>query len=75
MYVLTTNGDKGWSKNTSMTSEQLAVIRYNEQAAAAQVLGVKTVQMLDYEVQLPTACMPIRVSATHAWVALNRTAS
>jgi len=49
VYVLTTNGDKGWSKDTSMTSEMVAVTRYNEQLAAAAVLKVSTVQMLDFE--------------------------
>ena len=49
MYVVTTNGDAGWSKDTQMTSEQLAVIRYNEQLAAAAVLNVSGVAMLDFD--------------------------
>jgi LmbE family N-acetylglucosaminyl deacetylase len=27
VYIITTNGDKGWSKNYSMTSPKLAQIR------------------------------------------------
>lgn len=30
-YIITTNGDKGWSKNYSMTSPKLAQIRQGEQ--------------------------------------------
>ena len=48
VYVLTTNGDTGWNKDTSMTREQLAVTRYQEQFAAAGVLNVSHVTMLDF---------------------------
>jgi LmbE family N-acetylglucosaminyl deacetylase len=40
-YVLVTSGDKG-SSDEEMTSERLAVIREEEQRAAAKVLGVST---------------------------------
>jgi len=46
-YVVCTNGDKG-SNDPAMTSEQLAVIRRQEQLAAAAVLGVKEVHFLGY---------------------------
>lgn len=54
VYVVTTNGDKGWGKSLNMTSQRLAGIRYDEQMAAAAVLNVSTVLMLDFEVR---ACM------------------
>ena len=40
-YVVSTNGDKGWNKDYNMTSPQLAIIRQNEQLAAASVMGVQ----------------------------------
>jgi LmbE family N-acetylglucosaminyl deacetylase len=58
VYVLTTNGDKGWSKDYNMTSERLAGIRYDEQMAAAAVLNVSAVVMLDYEVTPAHAQLP-----------------
>lgn len=48
-YIITTNGDKGYSKDRNMTSERLAVIRFNEQMNAAANLSVTSVHMLDYE--------------------------
>jgi len=47
-YVILTNGNKG-SGNRSVTSEQLASIRAEEQRRAAQVLGVGDVEFLGYE--------------------------
>ena len=47
-YVILTNGNKG-SGNRSVTSEQLAPIRAEEQRRAAQVLGVGYVEFLGYE--------------------------
>jgi LmbE family N-acetylglucosaminyl deacetylase len=45
-YVLLTNGDKG-TGNTSMTPQELAKIRRQEQLDAAQVLGVTSVDFFD----------------------------
>ncbi len=47
-YVIVTNGDKG-SEDPSMTSEQLAALRREEQERAAASLGVKSVLFLGYE--------------------------
>jgi LmbE family N-acetylglucosaminyl deacetylase len=47
-YVILTNGNKG-SGNRSVTAEQLALIRAEEQRRAAQVLGVRSVEFLGYE--------------------------
>src|SRR3989304_5046843 len=47
-YVIVTNGDKG-SEDPSMTSEQLAALREDEQRRAAAGLGVKEVLFLGYE--------------------------
>ena len=47
VYVLCTNGDKG-SSDPYMTSEKLAAIRTEEQAQAAETLGVNEVVRLDY---------------------------
>lgn len=44
-YVLVTNGDKG-TQNRSMTTEELSIIRMEEQIRAAAVLGVSTVDFL-----------------------------
>lgn len=46
-YVVCTNGDKG-SQDPEMTSERLAQIRRQEQLSAAEVLGVKEVNFLEY---------------------------
>jgi LmbE family N-acetylglucosaminyl deacetylase len=46
--VILTNGNKG-SGNRSVTSEQLAPIRQEEQRRAAHVLGVGHVEFLGYE--------------------------
>lgn len=46
-YVLVTSGDKG-SSDEEMTSERLAVIREDEQRAAAKVLGVSTCVFLGH---------------------------
>ena len=47
VYVICTNGDKG-TPDLNMTSERLAVIREQEQLAAAKVLGVSEVVFLGY---------------------------
>ncbi|MBI4299622.1 MAG: PIG-L family deacetylase [Chloroflexi bacterium] len=46
-YVICTNGDKG-SSDPEMTPGRLAIIREQEQRAAAAVLGVKEVVFLGY---------------------------
>jgi LmbE family N-acetylglucosaminyl deacetylase len=48
-YLLTTNGDKGWSKNYNMTSYELAPIRQSEQLNAAAVMGARNVTFLKQE--------------------------
>eukprot|EP01031_Cornospumella_fuschlensis_P046602 gene46602-57065_t len=45
-YLITTNGDKGWGKDTAMTSETLGPIREQEQLNAASMLGVENVSFL-----------------------------
>lgn len=47
-YVLLTKGDKG-AKDDTLTSEDVAKIRIREQSAAADALGVISVDYLDYE--------------------------
>src|SRR5256885_15447681 len=47
-YVIVTNGNKG-SSDRSVTSEQLAPVRAEEQQRAARVLGVERVEFLGYE--------------------------
>jgi len=47
IYAVCTNGDKG-SEDRNVKSEELAIIRKQEQIAAAKVLGVKEVVFLDY---------------------------
>ncbi len=47
IYAVCTNGDKG-TEDMKMKSEELALIRKQEQIAAAKVLGVKEVIFLDY---------------------------
>ncbi len=46
-YVLLTKGDKG-SKDTSLSPAAVAEIRINEQKQAADFLGVKSVEFLNY---------------------------
>ena len=46
-YCIETNGDKG-SGDRSMTPERLAATRQAEQRDAARVLGVETVEFLDF---------------------------
>jgi len=46
-YCILTCGDKGGEP--SLTSEQLCIIRHEEQLKAAAVIGVKSVRFLDYE--------------------------
>lgn len=48
-YLLLTCGDKGFHDLTpaDMTSEKLCAIRHEEQNAAARVIGVETVHMMD----------------------------
>ena len=48
-YIITTNGDKGWSKNYSMTSPKLAQIRQGEQINAGRVLNVTNITFLHNE--------------------------
>lgn len=48
-YVITTNGDKGWGKDTTMTSAELAGIREQEQLNAAAVSGISNVTFLRLE--------------------------
>ncbi len=47
VYVVCTNGDKGTS-DINMKPEELAVIREQEQLAAAEVLGVREVVFMRY---------------------------
>ncbi len=47
-YVLLTKGDKG-AQDESITSQQVAEIRIQEQDAAAEELGVSSVEFFDYE--------------------------
>jgi LmbE family N-acetylglucosaminyl deacetylase len=48
-YFLLTCGDKGWNPTTpaGMTTEALCALRHAEQAAAAEVIGVRAVHFLD----------------------------
>lgn len=46
VYLICTRGDKG-SSDPEMTSDRLAEIRSQEQAAAGQIVGVKEVRFLD----------------------------
>lgn len=48
-YIITTNGDKGWGKDTTMTSTELAAIREQEQLNAAKILNVNNVTFLRQE--------------------------
>jgi LmbE family N-acetylglucosaminyl deacetylase len=48
VYVIVTRGDKG-SSDPTMTSEQLANVRTEEQRTAAAYLGVASVEFLGYE--------------------------
>ena len=47
LYAVCTNGDKG-TEDRNVKSAELAIIRKQEQIAAAKVLGVKDVIFLDY---------------------------
>ncbi len=47
-YVLLTMGDKG-AKDETLTGEDVAKVRLREQAAAAESLGIVSVDYLDYE--------------------------
>lgn len=47
-YVIVTNGNKG-SSDRGVRSEQLALVRAEEQRRAARVLGVERVEFLGYE--------------------------
>ncbi len=47
-YVVITDGGKG-SEDKTLTPAQLTATRKQEQQAAADILGVKSVQFLDYE--------------------------
>lgn len=58
-YVVTTNGDKGWSKDTNKTSPEIASIRRAEQMAAAQKMGVSQVYFLEQEDGRTEAVDPI----------------
>jgi len=45
-HLVTVNGDKGWGKDTQMTSEMLGAIRRNESIAAAAVLNMSSDKVL-----------------------------
>ena len=47
-YVLLTKGDKG-SKNPELSAQEVAQVRIEEQHAAANFLGVISIDFLDYE--------------------------
>jgi LmbE family N-acetylglucosaminyl deacetylase len=46
-YILFTRGDKG-SKDPSVPPHELAILREKEQRAAARIIGVDSVEFLDY---------------------------
>lgn len=47
VYVLCTDGSKG-TEDYSFTGEQLSAIRHEEQLEAGRILGLKTVEFLDF---------------------------
>lgn len=47
VYVLCTDGSKG-TEDRSLTGEQLSAIRHEEQIEAGRILGLKTVEFLDF---------------------------
>lgn len=47
-YLLLTKGDKG-AKDDTLTGEAVAKLRMQEQASAAKILGISSVDYLDYE--------------------------
>jgi LmbE family N-acetylglucosaminyl deacetylase len=58
-YVLCTDGSKG-SDDPEMTGERLSEIRRREQMAAARILGLKTVEFLDYPDSFLTPSLDLR---------------
>ncbi len=64
-YVIVTNGDKG-SEDPAMTSEQLVIVRREEQERAAAILGVKTVLFLGYEDGMLQPTLDLRRDLTRA---------
>lgn len=72
-YVITTNGDKGWGKDTSMTSAELAGIREQEQLNAAAVSRVNNVTFLRQEDGRLDGVDPILLKRNITkWVRLNQ---
>ena len=58
-YVLCTDGSKG-SDDLEMTQEKLSAIRHAEQIAAAKILGLKTVEFLNYPDSLLEPSLDLR---------------
>lgn len=72
-YVVTTNGDKGWGKDTTMTSSELAEIREQEQLSAAAVSGVSNVTFLRQEDGRLDGVDPVLLKRNITkWVRLNQ---
>jgi len=63
VYVLCTDGSKG-SDDPEMTPERLAEIRYKEQEDAAKILGLKTVEYLNYPDAYLTPSLELRKDIT-----------
>ncbi|MBM3959105.1 MAG: PIG-L family deacetylase [SAR202 cluster bacterium] len=59
VYVLCTDGSKG-SDDLEMTPEKLAAIRKQEQIEAGKILGIKTVEFLDYPDSYLTPSLDLR---------------
>lgn len=64
-YCLLTRGDKG-SNDRSVNPQDLAALREREQAAAASVLGVQTIQFLNYLDGCLIPSMELRKSVARA---------
>ena len=58
-YVLCTDGSKG-SDDPEMTHEKLSAIRHAEQVAAGKILGLKTVEFLNYPDSLLEPSLDLR---------------
>ncbi len=58
-YVLCTDGSKG-SDDLEMTQEKLSAIRHAEQVAAGKILGLKTVEFLNYPDSLLEPSLDLR---------------
>lgn len=59
VYVVCTDGSKG-SDDPEMTQEQLVALRKQEQRDAAKILGLKTVEFLDYPDSYLTPSLELR---------------